>query len=199
MRKSFFAGSTLFLYLFFSTGNEVNAQYLDAMIRISEDPIARDYKILFSSAEKLPVSVTLFSSEGSTILFSDDQGTIQNFVKKYSLLDAPLGKYKWEIKYGNKSYSEEFEIMSEKRLIKESISAELDNLLNLRISVEKYNKLPVSIFLYEGKKQLDFIFWEPTLDERIKIINLGNYDAYEIRLEILQKGDVAFEEQYRTY
>lgn len=177
-----------------------NGQSTDAMIKITADPILRDYRILFSSTVQLPVTVTLVSSDGNRNLFSEDFGSVSSFVKKYSLGDAPLGKYQWEVKYGNKTYAEEFEIMSEKRLIKESISAELDDLLNLNITVEKYNNLPVSIFLFDGEgNQLEFMFWEPTLEERTKTISLTKFDAYDIRLEILQQGDVAFEAKYQTY
>ncbi|MFT4737028.1 MAG: hypothetical protein ACI8QD_001082 [Cyclobacteriaceae bacterium] len=174
-------------------------QNSDAMIKISGDPIKRDYRIIFSAKEAVKCEVTLESIDGNSI-FQEDFGTVPAFVKKYSLTDAPLGVYVWEIKYGTKTYSEEFRIESEKKLIKESIKTEVDDLLNLKITVEPYNTLPLTIFLYNGSgDQLDFIFWETSIKEREKLINLSQYDAYDIRLEILQQGDVAHEEKYQTY
>jgi hypothetical protein len=191
---------SLTIAMFFLTSG-LSAQSSDAVIKITSDPITRDYKILFSSPEnELPVTITLMNRNGSTAIFTDKMGVVKGFVKKYSLLDAPLGFYRWEVNYGTKTYAEEFEIVSEKRLIKESISAELDDLLNLSIKIEQYNKLPVSIFLYNGTgEQLEFIFWEPTFEERTKVINLSQFDAYEIKLEILQQGDLAFEAEYQIY
>lgn len=199
MKNLFFRINLLFLMSLMSQ-SLLHAQTTDAMIKITADPISRDYKVLYSSAQDNRVTVQLKSVDGATTIFEENFGVVKSFVKKYSLLDAPLGKYQWEIRYGNKTYAEEFEIMSEKKLIKESISAEMDNLLNLKITVAAYNKLPLSIFLYDGSNsQLEFIFWEPTLTERTKVINLSQFDAYDIRLEILQQGDLAFEAKYQTY
>ena len=170
-----------------------------AIIKITADPIKREYKVLYSNTEAVPVTITLKGPAGN-VIFEDKFGNAQAFAKVYSLVDAPLGIYKWEIKYGSKSYTEEIEIMSEKKLIKESISATLDDLLNLTISVEKYNKLPLSIFIYDGLgKQLEFIFWEPTVDNRNTTINLSQYDAYDFKLEVLQQGDQVLVQEFKTY
>jgi hypothetical protein len=54
--------------------------------------------------------------------------------------------------------------------------------------------------LYNGLgEQLKYIFWEPNEDDFKKVIHLSDLDAYDIKVEILQNGDVIFTETYSTY
>ncbi|MDH5609241.1 MAG: hypothetical protein OEY56_07155 [Cyclobacteriaceae bacterium] len=183
---------------FFLGSHLLSAQSDDAMVRITANDINREYKVLFAAKSEFNVIITLYS-EGAVILeekFPDSKA----FVKAFSLKDAPYGRYEWRVSYGDKSFTQQFEIVSEKKLIKESISANLDEFLNLTISVKSYNKIPLSIFLYKDNgEQLDFIFWEPENDQFTKTIKLNEYNAYEIKLEILQKGDLMFSESYKLF
>ncbi len=168
-------------------------------VRISADPIKRVYRIIYYSETAEDVTITLYSNTGAELL-QEKFPSSKTFVKVYSLGNLDNGTYEWQVEYGNKTYSETFDIQPQKKLLKESITAEMDNLLNLTVSVKAYNKNPVSIFLYKGNgEQLDHIFWEPTNDERSMVIKLVDYDAYDIRLEILQMGEVVLDETFSTY
>ena len=46
---------------------------------------------------------------------------------------------------------------------------------------------------------LEYVFWEPTSLELSKMLDLTKYDAYEVKLEILQRGDPAFSDTFILY
>lgn len=175
------------------------SQSQDASIRINENPLTKNYRIYYGNTETHNVKVSLLGN-GNTELFSENFPNATSFVKNYSLSTLNAGKYTWQIQYGRKRYGHEFEILSEKKLLKEAITAEVDDLLNLIVSVKSYNIIPVNIFFYKADgEQIEYIFWEPTLDELSTTIHLSDYDAYEIRVELLQQGEPVFDETFNTY
>ncbi|MFY0689495.1 MAG: hypothetical protein JXQ90_20160 [Cyclobacteriaceae bacterium] len=169
------------------------------MVKVLPDVLNREYKILLSSPLPINVQVKLIGPGNEVLL--DEEYVEKAFLKKYNLGEAArLGEYKFEINYDGEFLEYPFVVASTKRLLKESITASVDDLLNLKIHIKDYNKDPASIFLFGmGDKQLDYVFWEPTIEVREKVINLSKYDAYEIRLDILQKGDVVFSETFSMY
>ncbi len=168
-------------------------------MRITEDPINREYRILFSAQDIYDVSIRLRSSSNE-ILFEEEFESSKAFLKAYSLADLRLGKYTWEVIYGSEVYEEEFQITSQKKSIEESFDVQMDELLTLKIDVEHYNDFPISIFLFDiSGEQLDFIFWEPEKENSTKLIDLTKYDAYEVRLEIMQQGEVVVNETFSMY
>ena len=181
------------LVVLFSAG--VFAQ--NPMVKISADEMKRIYKVMFVSEEKQDVKIELISATND-VLMSEDISE-QTFVKMYSLDKMSEGNYSWKVSYGNKSYAEDFAIRSIKKLMKESISVAQNN-LNLDINVKEFNTAPVNIFVYNSDgEQLDYMFWEPALASRTKKIDLTQYDGYEIKLEILQNGDVAYKDEFKLY
>jgi hypothetical protein len=189
---------TLLFLLGLVTTTTLSAQD-QTVIRIMSDPIKRDYKVLFSAQEEMNVAIALRTASGELIM-EERFNNSKAFMKAYSLDDARVGKYEWEVSYGDESFVESFTIEPLKKLVKESIAVAMDELLNLTIEVAPYNNHPLSIFFYkENGDQLDFVFWEPSGEERKKTINLSQFDAYEVKLEILQLGDPAISEVYALY
>lgn len=181
---------------FFSITSYLYGQ--ETVVRITENPITREYKLLYSSPTEQDVIVNIYSSSGTSAM--EEKFFTKGFVKKYTLKESVLGKYYFEVKYGNENWRYDFEIMNEKKIMKESITTSLDDLLNLKIDVKPYNELPLSIFLYNlSGKQLDYIFWEPVRDSRQLVIPLSKYDAYDVRLEVLQQGDVIISQTIKLY
>jgi hypothetical protein len=177
------------------------ASYLygqETVIRVTENPLTREYKLLYTSPIEQEVIVSIFSFTGAPAM--EEKFNTKTFVKKYTLKESALGKYYFQVKYGNEIWKHDFEIMNEKKIMKESIAASLDDLLNLKIDVKPYNELPLSLFLYNiSGKQLDHVFWEPTKESRQMVIPLTKYDAYDIKLEILQQGDVIISQTFKLY
>lgn len=171
----------------------------DAVIRITPNEFDRVYKVFFASERDYKTRITLTRIVSGNVLI--DETMIGNgFMKLYSLKDAPTGTYRWTISYGNKEYTETFEVRSLNQLMKESISVNLDDLLNLTIEVQPYNTKPISIFFYNGSgEQLHYLFWEPKKGDLKKEFNLSDFDAYDIKVEILQDGDVQYSETFQTY
>ncbi len=168
----------------------------DPVIRITENQMDRDFKILYSAQEVYKVDIRLLSSTKDELM--KESFNQKAFMKAYSLDKLKEGKYYWSISYDGNTYEEEFRIKSMKQLMKESISVNMTD-LNLDINVKDYNTKPMNIFLFDfSGDQIDYVFWEPT-DSRSKKIDLSRYDAYEIKLEIVQGGDLAFQEEFRLY
>lgn len=192
-----------FIFLLFLTFNICGTlraqQTQDAVIRITPNEFERVYKVFFASQIDFKTRVTLTRLATGDLIV--DETIIGNgFLKLYSLKDAPTGTYEWSITYGSNEYNQTFEVRTKSQLMKESIQVELDDLLNLSISIQPYNTKPVSIFFYNGSgDQLEYIFWEPKEGELEKVFHLSDYDAYDIKVEILQGGDVQYSNTFQMY
>jgi hypothetical protein len=169
------------------------------MIRVYNDDMKRQYKILFSAKEEHKVEIRLVNSQNQELF--NDHYIEKSFLKRYSLgQDLQVGSYRFLITFDGTVHEHAFEVMSPKKLRSESVKAEMDDLLNLTISVKAYNKDPLSIFLYKDNgEQLEYFFWEPDNDLRKKIFNLSKYDAYEVKLEVMQLGDPLLVKRFPLY
>ncbi len=169
----------------------------DAVVRVTADAIKRDYNILFSAPVTYEVEIALLSTTNDVLMEETVRG--KAFLKAYSLDKVGLGRFRWRVKYDDKVHYEDFEIKSLKKLMKESISVNRED-FKLDINVEDVNDKPMNIFLFNAfGDQIDYVFWEPTLANRTKKIDLSRYDAYEIKLKIVQNGDLAYQEEYKLY
>ncbi len=167
------------------------------IIKISKNEFERQHKILFSAQESYNIKVSLLGNDKSQLMSEKFQQ--QQFVKAYDLGSLAEGNYFWEIAYGKEKHTEAFEIKSLKKLMKESISVVVED-YQMDILVAEFNNLPMNIFLFNAYgDQIDYVFWEPSSDERQKRISLHSYDAYEIKVEILQNGDIAYKKEYALY
>lgn len=171
----------------------------EAVIKITGNEFDRLYKVFFASEIEFRTEVKLIHNNTGDVVIQDVLKS-KGFLKRYSLKELPLGSYTWQVKYGFEEYIEEMELKPLKQLIKESISVSMDDLLNLTIEVKPYNTKPISLFFYDGSgEQLKYVFWEPKEGEYSMTFNLSEFDAYDVKLEILQEGDVQFTEVYSTY
>ena len=72
----------------------------------------------------MEVKLSLLNAGGNVIL--SEEVNSHQFVKLYNLEKLNVGRYKWSIAYGDRTFTEDFEIKSVKKLIKESISVDVD-------------------------------------------------------------------------
>lgn len=76
----------------------------------------------------------------------------------------------------------------------------MDDFYNLSIEVKPYNEMPLSVFLYNNSgKQLDHFFWELDRENRKKVVPLTKYEAYDVKVEVLQQGDVVASQVFKMY
>lgn len=167
------------------------------VIRINGDQLTREYKVFFSAQDEKNVEITLYDQNEEALISQSVYGN--GFVKLYDLSRIQPGKYTWEVKYDHKSYSESIEIYSEKELLKNSIEVDFSNFI-VEINVKDYNNLPMNIFVYdENGDQLNYEYWKPNNQNRNKKIDISQFATKEIKLEIEQKGSLAYSESYAIY
>lgn len=172
----------------------------DVKLKIIKDEENNIYKVFFASESDYDVTIKLIRTANGEILV-DEKVSGKGFLKSYALKETLPGTYTWKISYGRYSYTEDIKIDAEPVSRKKNpIEVEFDELLNLNLQVEAKKQPPVSVFLYDGAgEQIAYIFWEPDEQNFRKSINFSTYDAYDIKVEILQNGDVIFTDTYSTY
>ncbi|MDH5609079.1 MAG: hypothetical protein OEY56_06330 [Cyclobacteriaceae bacterium] len=167
------------------------------IVRITGDEVSREYKILYSSPKEYSVQISLINEANNVIL--DEKVDGKAFIKTYSLKSMAEGTYQWRLKYGRITYLEEFDLFSEKQLLKQSISVVVTD-FSMEINVKPYNKQPMNIFFYDKKgNQLDYQFWEPGEGNYTRLFDLTQFDTYEFKLEIVQAGTAIFSQAYQLY
>ncbi len=167
------------------------------VVKVVENALDRKYQVLFSAPAEHNVKIQLLTVDKAIIMEEDVTG--KAFIKNYSLSTLNLGNYTWKVTYPGGEFKEDFEIKSIRALMKESISVALQN-SNLDINVKSFNKDPINIFLFnKSGTQLDHVFWQPDNISRSKKIDLTRYSSKEIKLEIVQNGDLAFKDEFKLY
>lgn len=167
------------------------------VVKIQGNQLDKNYSVLFSSPVEQNVEIKLFDESNKMLISHKMYG--KGFMKHFDLSRLAPGEYNWEVTYGQEKHSEKLALFSEKDLMKNSIEVDFTEFI-VDIHVKKYNNLPMNIFMYnENGDQLEYEFWEPDKNSRNKKIDISQFTAREIKLEIEQNGSLAYSGSYAIY
>jgi len=80
------------------------------VIKITNNDTEKEYRILFSSSTEQSVQVSLLDINGREVV--KEVLNAKGFVKTFDLKQVTAGTYTWKIKFGRRTFMEEFDILS---------------------------------------------------------------------------------------
>lgn len=157
------------------------------VVKVYKNDLDKIYTVFFADTLQHTVSVALKDKRGTVLM--QESITAKGFSKPFGLRELRNGDYEFVISFEDNTVNEPITLKSEKEIMERSITLKKDY-PQLTINVSQYNMNPMNIFVYDSYDNLlKMFYWEPSAENPRKTLDIGKFEGYEIRLQIVQDGE----------
>lgn len=171
------------------------------------------YSVFFHADYEYDVSIKLLDKGGRSLI--SDKVYSNGFDKPYNLRNLPAGTYKFQVKFSGEKFEQEIsigareqEVLSKERVAKTKAPKDktkrvkmkfpvviAETAENVKIEVKDPGIESLGVFFYlNDSDEFEYFYWEPT-ELKEQIYKLSQFDAANLRVEVVEDGKILASKQ----